>query len=85
MQKTTKHFLNDIVADLGHTFKLFHEGVPKKVFRKNIVFCKTYVEIWAFEGKQLEFTGLESRHLDTQKYKSLIPPRPYVTIYSSEL
>ena len=39
-KKTKKCFLNDIVADLGHTFKLFHEGVPKKVFGKNIVFCK---------------------------------------------
>ena len=40
--------LQYIAAEFRHTH--FWYGVSKKVFEEKIIFCKMYIEIWAFDG-----------------------------------
>ena len=48
--KTKTCFLHGIAADCRHTLKKFPIGGTKKDFGEKIIFCKMYVEIWAFDS-----------------------------------
>ena len=50
MQKPKYVFLHGIAADCRHTLKKFPIGGTKKDFGEKIIFCKMYVEIWAFDS-----------------------------------